>query len=153
MWKLRRWPICDSHQYGVTAAKEAPTKALGMHGPRMERTPSVIKACRLKDLIRQAFFNCHSRATASRPSPSGGLRPALTRSRGKPESSNSTPSSLSSSTQNDEGPRWACRRLHHAPRTARSMHRSRPLQQSNWRPVAISISDGACSDFTKLRHI
>ena len=68
-------------------------------------TPFVTKACRLKALIRQAFSNYVSHATASRPSPSGGLRPALTRLHGNITNIDHTRQPLSTSTRNDEGPK------------------------------------------------
>ena len=69
-----------------------------------KETPYVTKACRLKALIRQAFFNYVSHATESRPSPSGGLRPALTRLHGKTTNIGHSRQPLSSSTRNDEEP-------------------------------------------------
>jgi phosphatidylserine/phosphatidylglycerophosphate/cardiolipin synthase-like enzyme len=42
-----------------------------------DAAPFVAKACRLKALIRQAFFNYASHATASRPSPTELLQPAV----------------------------------------------------------------------------
>jgi len=78
-----------------------------------KETPFVTKACRLKALIRQAFSNYVSHATASRPSPSGGLRPALTRLHGNITNIDHTRQPLSSSTRNDEEPPratgiWQC---------------------------------------------
>lgn len=70
----------------------------------MDVTPFVTKAYHPKALIQLVFFKCYSRATASRPSHLAGLRPALTRSRGKPKSIHSTRSDTSSSTQNYEVP-------------------------------------------------
>jgi hypothetical protein len=37
VWKLHRWPICDSHRCGATGSRERPTQVRSMPGQRKER--------------------------------------------------------------------------------------------------------------------
>jgi len=64
------------------------------------------KAFRLKVLMRQACFDGLCPASTSRPSPSGGLRLALTRLHGKTENTGLVRHRVSSSTQSDVGPQF-----------------------------------------------
>lgn len=67
-------------------------------------TPFGAKDCRLNVLIRQAFSNLASHASASRPSPSSGIRPALTKLYGETTNIGHARVVVPSSTQNDEEP-------------------------------------------------
>ena len=72
---------------------------------RLEDRLLLIKASSpLKALIRHALFNFEGHETGSKTSPLGGLRPALTRLHGRTVNISHAHQSVSSSTQNDEGP-------------------------------------------------
>ena len=104
VWNLRQGQIWDWRRFIGNRNCQTWVAAMVFSPFRGGGTTLTTKACRLKALIRHALFDCFCRATASRPSPSGGLRPALTQLPGETKSINSSRRHLSSSTRNDEGP-------------------------------------------------